>query len=708
MKRAKKRILSVILTFAMVAAMIPASVCISYGSSSWDGKSIDVSWFSPGSSTYHISTGAQLAGLAALVNGTYNEGCTVTAGDASYIAANKEAAGNGGNNESTNSYTYGLYNFEGKTVYLDADIDMTAGNYMPIGGQYLMTRNDTSTRIDSSFCGTFDGQGYTVSISCDRYCSGNYGDGSSVALIGRLGVHDNDSNRPSSAVVRNVTVRGSVNANRSVGGVVGKVGRTSSGAVIENCVNYASVSSTDSNGCGGIAGSAWNGGSITSCYNAGRISTSGMSTAGGIAGSNEMTITNCYNVGTITASDSNRAMGIGSDNKGRYTVTNCYWLEGSASGGGYYVTGQEADGAIMKTSEEMKSNEFVSILGGMFQKDSAGSNSGYPVLRASGGAFSGGVGTYVPVEEKFDGKVELSTDDILGDTIIDKLITYAEQNKRDIEISVKAETGKSLEKIRLKMLKSSLKEISASKADRLVLKTDMCDISFDKEATADIISKAIGSDIVIEINFAGKAGDDGIISAALTVTSGNMEIREIGGKISISKILPENTEGQSLCIAEVKDDGEVKINGGVTVGGDKTKTAEFEIKPQATYTLISQETAESILKAYRTGVAKALAGEIYISTSAKKISKGKIRITAKADLSDIKKAGYTVKYKYYRSVKKSSGYKLIKTSSSNTYKYSGAKKGKRYYYKVKVYVYDNGKTAAKTVLQQSGAASARR
>lgn len=140
MKSVKKKLLSVILTFAMVAAMIPAAVCVSYGSSSWDGKSIDVSWFSPDQSTYHISTGAQLAGLAALVNGIYNADCTVTAGEASYIAANKGTSVSegvsvsGGNNESTDSYTYGSYNFADKTVYLDADIDMTGGNYMPVGG----------------------------------------------------------------------------------------------------------------------------------------------------------------------------------------------------------------------------------------------------------------------------------------------------------------------------------------------------------------------------------------------------------------------------------------------------------------------------------------------------------------------------------------------------------------------------------------------
>ncbi len=41
------------------------------------------------------------------------------------------------------------------------------------------------------------------------------------------------------------------------------------------------------------------------------------------------------------------------------------------------------------------------------------------------------------------------------------------------------------------------------------------------------------------------------------------------------------------------------------------------------------------------------------------------------------------KYKVYRSLSKSSGYKLVKTTTSKSYTNTGLKKGKRYYYKVK-------------------------
>jgi hypothetical protein len=258
-------------------------------------------------------------------------------------------------------------------------------NYMPIGGQYLMTKNDSSTRIDASFCGVLDGQGHTVSnIVCDRYASENYGDGESVGLIGRIGVHDNDpvSIRPVGAGVCNIAVKGTFYANRSVGGIVGKIGKTNGGVTIENCANFASVTSTDSKGVGGIVGASWNGGVIRNCYNAGTITAYyAKCPAGGIAGSNEIKIENCYNIGTIKAASDSFAMAIGTNNGGApYTyITNCWYLDGSAVGGGYFSSSDAYnDGSL--SADTMKSAQFVQTLGSAFVADTAGINGGYPIL----------------------------------------------------------------------------------------------------------------------------------------------------------------------------------------------------------------------------------------------------------------------------------------------------------------------------------------
>ena len=73
------------------------------------------------------------------------------------------------------------------------------------------------------------------------------------------------------------------------------------------------------------------------------------------------------------------------------------------------------------------------------------------------------------------------------------------------------------------------------------------------------------------------------------------------------------------------------------------------------------------------------------------------------DLSVLKDKGYTVKYKFYRSEKKASEYgeRIEKDIDNNSYLNNIGSKGTKYFYKVKVMVYDaNGNLAAQTGLNQ--------
>ena len=67
--------------------------------------------------------------------------------------------------------------------------------------------------------------------------------------------------------------------------------------------------------------------------------------------------------------------------------------------------------------------------------------------------------------------------------------------------------------------------------------------------------------------------------------------------------------------------------------------------------------------------------------------------------------GYTVKYRFYRSTKKNSGYKLLKTTKVNGYTNTTGKKGKKYYYKVRVLVYDGKRLIAESELKQASCAT---
>ena len=98
---------------------------------------------------------------------------------------------------------------------------------------------------------------------------------------------------------------------------------------------------------------------------------------------------------------------------------------------------------------------------------------------------------------------------------------------------------------------------------------------------------------------------------------------------------------------------------------------------------------------------KAALQDMTLKARSVKTSKKNIRINVLASLTNKLPDGYTVKYKYYRSTKKKSGYKLMTVKSENYYINTKGIKGTRYYYKVYVAVYDkDGKLIAQTELKQ--------
>lgn len=97
-----------------------------------------------------------------------------------------------------------------------------------------------------------------------------------------------------------------------------------------------------------------------------------------------------------------------------------------------------------------------------------------------------------------------------------------------------------------------------------------------------------------------------------------------------------------------------------------------------------------------------------------KTTKKNVRVTIKADedtastIEAIENLGYTVKYKYYRSLKKSSGYKAMLLKSDKTYLNTYGVKNAMYYYKVRVMIYDKSNNlVAKSQLKQCSYANRR-
>lgn len=254
--------------------------------------------------------------------------------------------------------------FDGITLVLEKDIALSCNkddittHFMPIG-------------INSSFEGTFDGNGHKISnLYVDR--------------AGRAGLFASVYG----ASIKNLTVEGTVVGSSYTGpditGVGGIVGYSFSQIVIENCVSNVNVSSSckntggicgfvndvdsvirncvnigevksDSDKTGGISG---NPGIVYNCANFGAVS--GISNVAGIAGYAEKDVSLCYNAGKISASDGASSAAaianVAGTDAGFYHY--CYFKEGTADAA---FKGSSSGSDIIKFSDPNQQNLALEI-----------------------------------------------------------------------------------------------------------------------------------------------------------------------------------------------------------------------------------------------------------------------------------------------------------------------------------------------------------
>ena len=184
------------------------------GTDAWDGTAVDTSWYAghENATEFSIGTAAELAGLAALVNGTA-----------------KDADNN----------SIDAVNFSRKTIKLTADIDLNNQAWTPIGN------GDNSF----AFFGTFDGDGYTISGL-------NVPDANAPGLFGCI-----------FGTVQNLIVKGSVTVgDEADGGDYGEAGGVvcDNNGTVQNCGFYGSVNDEIGLDAGGVAGGGY--GKVLNCW----------------------------------------------------------------------------------------------------------------------------------------------------------------------------------------------------------------------------------------------------------------------------------------------------------------------------------------------------------------------------------------------------------------------------------------------------------
>ncbi len=217
----------------------------------WTGM-VDVDWYldNPDASEYVISSPEELAGFAAIVNGT------AVANVSTYAA------------ESAATTIHD--NFSGKTVKLGGNINLNDIEWTPIG-----RIGNSSTDFTYSFKGNFDGQGYTVSglVVSNEGWAGLFGiahkadmanvtiNGATIfsnrmagALVGQLyGSIDNCHVKNSTIMVTPNAVGDSYDNGDKVGGIVGWLGDNGDNRTLTNC-SAENVELGAYRDVGGIAG----------------------------------------------------------------------------------------------------------------------------------------------------------------------------------------------------------------------------------------------------------------------------------------------------------------------------------------------------------------------------------------------------------------------------------------------------------------------
>lgn len=217
----------------------------------------------------------------------------------------------------------GINSYEGQTVLLGNTIDISDEDWVPIGTGTRSGSNFAPT--NGAFKGTFDGQnntitGLTISSVSASYVYGLFGgiDGGTVKnlKLDNVNIDMNTETEPGAVggavgmltgggTVENVTVNGTITAQRGHGGIVGRMTKW---GTIKNCVNNAEITGSGSN-IGGIVSAAYyttentptKGMAIIGCINNGTVTgtTSSASVTGGIAGFSSANINNCKNTADI-------------------------------------------------------------------------------------------------------------------------------------------------------------------------------------------------------------------------------------------------------------------------------------------------------------------------------------------------------------------------------------------------------------------------
>ena len=311
----------------------------------------------------------------------------------------------------------------------------------------------------------------------------------------------------------------------------------------------------------------------------------------------------------------------------------------------------------------------------------------------------------------------------------DKLLDQAVSNKSDtIEITVKsnetnnngsgagASAADSVKATEVELPKATVNAIAKDTNADLVIKTDNGEVVLDNKTLETIAGAANGDTVTIVVGENTQlketqkpaekiVGKNGTLFD-LVAKIGEKHLHQFeGGKAYVTLPMPDKLKGKDILVIYIDDNGLCRILNHRVEKIGAEDYIRFTTTRFSTFAVVDKDEAEGLIKEQNAAHVKELmqSAKFKVTTTQTSKKSVKVQVAAKSSktmISDIKSLGYTVKYQFYRSTKKDAGYKLRKTSSKNSFISTKGTKGRKYYYKARVLVYDGSELVAKSALKQ--------
>ena len=579
-------------------------------------------------------------------------------------------------------------------VSLDADLDLTGVAWKPIGSVF-----DGDGNLLHYFGGKFYGNGHTIS---NLDFSNNYGK-AEYPVFGFFSV-------AYGAEISGLTIQGKLDVSNSGYVFFGTVAGVAENSKISDCVSDVSFTDTNIyiNGPAALCGYAINS-TIEHCQNKGNFSVTTDTTSlqmGGIVGvADNSTVRYCANTGDMT-SWTPCTGGIVGQLFQNSKIINCYSTgkivplgKGTTDFGG--IAGTVGAGTEIRHcyfAGEMDLSQYTATT---------------PYKRLGG--IAGGVSSDTPV---FENNYFVKTENVPA------CFKYQD-----------AGTEKTLDFMKTK---DFFNEITAAGGKYRFNSNGTPLLPAPKYTVSFVVTPAELANVVIKVNGQEVANPVDLEAGTYTVTASADGYNSVSKEITITADTATHTQtipftkkssgGSYVPVqkpeiitgeggkTELTDHGSTLVitpDAGmqienVLVNGKEVKVSDHKVKGLKTGDKV--EVTFSKIPPTKAQIDKAIkttAGNLKLTVRTSKTPKKNIKAVVKQDaalkslLQEVKEAGYTVKYKFYRSESKKSGYAARLTKTTGVYLNTEGQANAKYYYKAKLQILDReGKTIAETSLKQ--------